>query len=295
MSFGPKPNMWFWAILGILFFFNLISWVVARDLNKTQGLEINFFDVGQGDAIFIVSPKRQQILIDGGPDSTILEKLAIEMPFWDNTLDLIILSHPEADHLVGLIEVLKRYKVENIFWTGIIRDTSEYKEWTEAIEKEKAQIKIVKVGQKIKLSSNPNNLIYFDILYPFEELAGQEFKNSNDTSITTKLVFNGITFLFTGDISDKVEKELVLANLPLESDILKVGHHGSKYSSSDYFLENVLPEIAIIQAGKNNPYSHPTKEVLDRLEKFGIKVLRTDLDGDIKIISDGKNYEISSF
>jgi len=281
--------------LGILLLFNTISWIVVWDLNKTKGLEVNFFNVGQGDAIFIVSPKGQQILIDGGPDSIILKKLAQEMPFWDNTLDLIILTHPEKDHMAGLIEVFKRYKVENILWTGIVRDIPEYDEWIKLIAKEGAEIKIAKAGQQIKLSRfNLNNFIYFDIFYPFEELAGQEFKNSNDTSITTRLVFNDITLLFTGDISDKVEKELVLANLPLESDILKVSHHGSKYSSSDYFLENVLPEIAVIQVGENS-YGHPTKEVLERLEKFDIKALRTDLNGDIKIISNGKDYAISNF
>jgi len=281
--------------LGILLLFNAISWIVVWDLNKTKSLEVNFFNVGQGDAIFIVSPKGQQILIDGGPDSIILKKLAQEMPFWDRDIDLIILTHPEKDHMAGLIEVLKRYKVENILWTGIVRDIPEYDEWIKLIAKEGAEIKIAKAGQQIKLSRfNLNNFIYFDIFYPFEELAGQEFKNSNDTSITTKLVFNGVTFLFTGDISDKVEKELVLASLPLESDILKVSHHGSKYSSSDYFLENVSPEIAVIQVGKNS-YGHPTKAVLERLEKFDIKVLRTDLNGDIKIISNGKDYAISNF
>lgn len=281
--------------LGILLLFNAISWIVVWDLNKTKSLEVNFFNVEQGDAIFIVSPKGQQILIDGGPDSIILKKLAQEMPFWDRDIDLIILTHPEKDHMAGLIEVLKRYKVENILWTGIVRDIPEYDEWIKLIAKEGAEIKIAKAGQQIKLSRfNLNNFIYFDIFYPFEELAGQEFKNSNDTSITTKLVFNGVTFLFTGDISDKVEKELVLASLPLESDILKVSHHGSKYSSSDYFLENVSPEIAVIQVGKNS-YGHPTKAVLERLEKFDIKVLRTDLNGDIKIISNGKDYAISNF
>lgn len=278
-------------ILGILFFLNVPAWIVVWDLNKPQFLEVNFFDVGQGDSIFIESPKRQQILIDGGPDSTVLERLAKEMPFWDRTIDLIILTHPEKDHLAGLIEVLKRYKVENILWTGVIRDTPEYKEWIKLIEEEKARIIIAKVGQKIKLISNPNNLIYFDIFYPFDELTGKEIEDSNDTSIVTELVFNDNTFLFTGDISANIEKKLISVNLLTESDVLKISHHGSKYSTDDYFLENVLPEIAVIQVGKNS-YGHPTPEVLEKLEKFGIKVLRTDLNGDIKIVSDGKNLKI---
>lgn len=309
VQMGSKRKNFSFFILGVLFFLNIISWIAVRDFNKPKGLEINFFDVGQGDAIFVVSPQSHQILIDGGPDSTILEKLAREVPFWDRTIDLIILTHPEKDHLRGLIETLKRYKVENILWTGVARNTPEYLEWIKVIEKEKAKIEIAKTGQKIKLlsssratakgkeedlsSSIPDNFIYFDILYPFDELSGENFENSNDTSIVTNLVFNDNTFVFTGDISATIEKKIILANFQLKPDVLKVSHHGSKYSTSDYFLENTLPEIAVIQVGKNS-YGHPTKEVLERLEKFGIKVLRTDEKGDIKIISDGENLKIKS-
>ncbi|GAH66398.1 unnamed protein product, partial [marine sediment metagenome] len=137
-------------ILGLLIFLNILAWLAVYDLNKPQSLEVNFFDVGQGEAIFIETPSRHQILIDGGPTSIILEKLGQEMPFWDRTIDLIILTHPEHDHLAGLIEVLKRYKVENILWTGTVRDTAEYKEWQRLIgderEKEGAQIKIAQSG-----------------------------------------------------------------------------------------------------------------------------------------------------
>lgn len=305
------------VILGILFFLNIPSWIIVWGLNKPQFLEVNFFDVGQGDAIFIVSPQSQQILIDGGPDSTILEKLAEEMPFWDRTIDLIILTHPEKDHITGLIEVLKRYKVENILWTGTVRDTSEYREWIKLIKEEKAKIKIARAGQKIKLSrfyadfieharpcrhrgpsmdspsgaSKSDKFIYFDVLYPFDELSGQEIKNSNDTSIVTRLVFKNIGFLFMGDTSSRVEKKLILANIELESEVLKIGHHGSKYSTGEHFLESVFPKLAVIQVGKNS-YGHPAPEVLEKLKKFGIKTLRTDINGDIKIISDGKNLVI---
>ena len=292
----PKrdKSAFFILIPGILLVLNIFSWNVVRDLNKPRFLEVNFLNVGQGDAVFIESPKRQQILIDGGPDSAVLEKLAKKMPFWDRTIDLIILSHPEKDHLTGLLDVLKRYKVENILWTGVVRDTPEYKEWTELIKKEGAQIRIAKAGQKIELSSNPDNLIYFNIFNPNSDLSGQDFKDSNDTSIVADIVFNDVSFLFTGDISSALEKKLVLVGLPLESNVLKVSHHGSKYSTADYFLESVSPDIAVIEVGKNS-YGHPTEEVLERLKNFGIKTLRTDLDGDIKITTNGKKYEISDF
>lgn len=271
-------------ILIVLFSLNIFAWIVLFDLQKSE-LEVIFFDIGQGDAIFIKTPKSHQILIDGGPPSAILEKLAKEMTFWDRTIDLIILTHPEHDHLAGLIEVLKRYKIENVLWTGVVKDTAEYQEWKKVIEKEKAQTFIARVGQKIIASRT-----ILAILYPLENLEGQEVKNSNDTSIVSKLIFGQNSFLFTGDISQSVEKELIGRN-SLKSTILKVAHHGSKYSNSEDFLKKVSPELAIIQVGQN-AYGLPSQETLKRLENFGIKSLRTDKNGDIKIISDGKDLTI---
>ncbi|GAH21548.1 unnamed protein product, partial [marine sediment metagenome] len=120
-----KAKNFVYFILSFLFLLNILAWLAVYDLNKPQLLEVNFFDVGQGEVIFIETPSRHQILIDGGPSSVILEKLTENLPFWDRTIDLIILTHPEHDHLAGLIEVLKRYKVENILWTGVVRDTAE--------------------------------------------------------------------------------------------------------------------------------------------------------------------------
>ena len=282
-------------ILIFLISLNIFAWLVVLDLSKTKFLEVNFFDVGQGDAIFIVSPKGHQILIDGGPTSAISEKLGREMPFWDRTLDLIILTHPERDHLAGLLEVLKRYKVENILWTGVIRDTQEFKEWERKILEEKANIKIAQAGQRILWESDSHN--FMEILYPFENLAGREFKDSNKTSIVSRLTFNENSFLFTGDIYKSVELKLIENGATLDSDVLKVSHHGSKTSNSKEFIEKVLPEIAIISAGKGNSYGHPHQEVLDILKSYGIKILNTQQNSDIKIISDGEKnkYEISNF
>ncbi len=277
-------------ILSLLLALNILAWIVVFDLSKIQPLEVVFFDVGQGDSIFIETPEKQQILIDGGPGSAILEKLGKEMPFYDNTLDLIILTHPEKDHLTGLISVLKRYKVENILWTGIKRDTSESKEWERKILEEKANIKITQAGQRILWESDSHS--FMEILYPLENLEGQEFEDSNETSIVSRLVFGEKSFLFTGDIRKSEEKALLEQRANLDSDILKVSHHGSKTSNSKEFVEKVSPEIAVISLGKENSYGHPHQEVLDILEDYGIKILRTDQNGDIKIISDGENYQI---
>ena len=289
-------------ILFLLFVFNILAWLAVFDLSKPALLEVNFLDVGQGDAIFIKTPKGHQILIDGGPTSIILEKLGNEMPFWDRTIDLVILTHPEKDHLQGLLEVLKRYKVENILWTGVVRDTAEYQEWQRLIQeeenKEGASIEIAKAGQKIcprSCSGSYPEQARFDILYPFEALEGQNFKNSNNTSIILRLSFGNNSFLFTGDAQKSVEKELLEKGIDIDSDVLKVGHHGSKTSSGDDFVAEVSPEIAVISVGKDNRYGHPRQEVLDTFKKYGINVLRTDQQGDIKIISDGANYKITNF
>ena len=281
------------AILGLLAGLNILAWLGVWELSRPQILEVVFFDVGQGDAIFIQTPQRRQVLIDGGPDSAVLEKLGKEMPFWDRTIDLVILTHPEHDHLAGLLEVLKRYQIKNILWTGVLKDTAEYREWLQLIQEEKADILIARAGQQIKLTHRA----LLDILYPFESLAGQRFKNTNDTSIVARLVFGQTSFLFTGDASKSIEK-IVLGRTKhkasLKGDVLKVGHHGSKTSTAPEFVEAVAPEIAVISAGRDNKYGHPHQEVLNILEKYDIMILRTDRDGDIKIISDGKRYAVSN-
>jgi competence protein ComEC len=284
-----KQNIVF-LILASLFCLNILAWIAVYEIWQSRFLEVNFFDVGQGDAIFIVSPQGHQILIDAGPDSTILEKLAKEMPFWDRSLDIILLTHPERDHLRGLIEVLKRYQVDYIFWTGVVRDTFEWREWQKLIkfQKEKgAKVFIAQAGQKIMAGK-----IILNILYPLENLESQILKDSNDSSIVAKLIYGQNSFLFTGDIYKSGERKLIESRADINSDLLKVAHHGSKTSSAEEFIEKVLPEIAIIQVGKGNRYGHPHQEVLETLTKYGITILRTDQSGDIKIFSDGKNLII---
>ena len=224
-------------LLGILLLANLLAWTAVYELNQPQLLEVVFFDVGQGDSIFIETAQDTQILIDGGPDSTVLERLGEEMPFWDRTIDLIVLTHPDHDHVAGLIEVLKAYQVENILWTGVVRDGVEYGEWRECIENEGARIIIAEAGQRIKAGN-----VSLNVLYPFENLEGERIKSLNNTSVITRLVFNDNSFLFTGDAFKSIERKLINENIELKSDVLKVGHHGSKTSSADEFIQEVLPE-----------------------------------------------------
>ena len=282
-------------LIGILFLLNIFVWRQVFNLTNNN-LKVDFLDVGQGDAIFIETPQLHQILIDGGPGLAVLEKLQKFMPFYDRTIDVIILTHPDKDHIEGLLEVLKRYKIDYILWTGIKRNTFGYQEWIKILDRaekiNKTKIITDILNKQIKVGN-----VFITLLYPLEDLTGNNIKNtSNDTSIVSKLIFGKNTFLFTGDISSKAEKELVSKGINLKSDVLKVAHHGSKYSSSNEFLASVKPNIAVISVGKNS-YGHPTAETLQRLENFGIKVLRTDKDDDIEIMSDGNNllYSVTNF
>jgi competence protein ComEC len=285
-----------WKTLVVIFAMVILIWVfVFVEEQGGKFLEIDFYDVGQGDAIFIETPKGKQILVDGGPDLIILEKLGRELPFWDRYIDLVILTHPEYDHIGGLIEVIKRYKVGGILTTGVIRNTAEYKKWTRIIKQENVPIYIAQAGGVIDLGSN----IKLIILHPFENLSGQEIKRTNNVSIVAQLVYKDFELLLTGDIEKKIEKALVNSVNPpvggppaggLESDILKVAHHGSKTSSTKSFIEAVNPIIAVIQAGKDNPYDHPHQSVLDTLSN--ITTFCTGQNGDIEILSDGVRFQV---
>jgi len=269
-------------ILAISFLLFILLWNAIFYYSNPLFL-INFLDVGQGDSIFIETPTKKQVLIDGGPNEKVIEELNNILPFWDKKIDLIVLTHPEHDHIRGLIEVLKYYRVENILFTGISKDSREYKKWLKDIKSEKARIFIAEKGQVFKIGGAE-----LEILYPFENQSGKTFKNINNSSIVAKLKYREKSFLLTGDINQKVEEKIIKENKEIESNILKIAHHGSKYSSSRDFLKKVKPEIAVIQVGENN-YGHPSKIVLDKLNNFNIPVLRNDLEGNIKFFIDGFN------
>lgn len=295
-KFIEKNTKWFYFGIIFLICFNFFVWKEVFYLYKNSELKVNFLNVGQGDSAFVVTPQNHQILIDGGPDSTVLGKIAKQMPFWDKSLDLVILSHPEKDHMQGLIEVLKRYKVNYIVWSGVKKQDTEYLEWLKVLIKQQkmgAKIITAQVGQEIKVGN-----LLIDILNPKENLFGRDAgSSSNDTSVVAKLIYGKNSFLFTGDIDAKAEADLIAKFsgdvghppiLSLKSNVLKVAHHGSKYSTTDIFLESVKPSAAVIEVGKNT-YGHPTPEAILRLKNIGAKILRTDQLGDIVFKSNGQN------
>lgn len=275
----------------ILFGIATVIWYAVFYFDSRENLLIHFFDIGQGDAIFIEVPNGNQILIDGGPSARILDKLGEVMPFWDHSIDLLILTHPHADHLDGALEVLKRYDIGMVIESGVNHSIPEYEEWHKFLREKGIKMIIAKTGQRIRLAP----FAYFDILMPFKSFVGASPKNVHDAMIVSKLHYGSSTVLLMGDAEKPVEYHLLFEFLNskfyiLNSDILKVGHHGSKTSSTQEFLQAVSPKIAVISVGRQNRYGHPYQEVIDRLKNFGIKIFRTDQDGDIELISDGNIF-----
>ncbi len=283
------------GIFGVLIFANVLAWLAVWDFSSPQLFKVVFFDVGQGDSIFIETPGNHQILIDGGPSSVVLEKLGKEMPFWDRTIDLVILTHPDYDHLNGLIEVLKSYKVEKVLWTGVVSNKGHsvgsgqggYDDWVIVLEKEKAEIIIAQARQVISADD-----VLMEVLNPSGNIQGQKMGSFNNSSIVIRAVFGQNAFLFTGDISKAIERKIIGSGADVKVDVLKVAHHGSNSSTSEDLLVAISPKIAVISVGAGNTYGHPRSETLDILKEYGIKILRTDEIGDIKIISDGNKLEI---
>jgi len=264
----------------------LFVWQAVLAEQAGENIKVIFFDVGQGSATLIDASNGNQVLIDGGPSDAILSKLGETLPYSDQRLELVILTHPDADHLNGLIEILKRYEVEKILETGIFDNSANYQVWQKIIKEKDIPVVFAQADQTIKVADN----LVIKILHPFGLINGQDFKErTNDSSIVAKLFYGQNTLLLTGDAEIKVEDQLIFAGADLKSDILQVGHHGSKGSTGEEFLAAVAPQIAVIQAGLNNRYGHPHQETLGRLKN--IETWRTDLDKDVKFICNLKKCE----
>lgn len=275
-----------WYFLLLLVAGTGLTWyAIFRE--SRNGLALTVLNIGQGDAIFIEMPNGNQILIDGGPNKKILSELAKIMPFYDKTINAIILTHPHEDHLNGLIDVLKNYKVGAVLESGNRSETAAYNEFEKEITKNDARHFLAKRGTKITLGDDA----VLNILFPIFNIPKGDI---HDQMVVGKLNYGKTNFMLTGDMEKNVEEYLTdLEKENLKSEVLKIGHHGSKTSTSENFLGWVSPKYAVISAGTKNKYGHPHKEVLDRLEKFSTQIFRTDLSGAIKIKTDGENIEFS--
>ncbi len=275
-----------WYVLAALAGVCVLIWYAVFFGGGKGLLAVTFFDVGQGDSLFIQAPNGNQVLIDGGPDRSVLSKLARAMPFWDHSLDLVILTHPHSDHVAGLLEVLKQYTVGAVMESGANYPTPEYGEWHRLLHDKHIPVTIARAGEHVLLSPDAE----LDIFTPFSSFVGKSLQNVHDAMVVSRLVYASSSALLTGDAERALEYQLLFSGAPLKSDVLKIGHHGSKTSTSQDFLTAVAPKSAVISVGAKNRYGHPNQQTLDTLARFGVPVLRTDLDGDIKFVSDGAEF-----
>lgn len=276
-----------WFFLGVLLVAVIFIWYAVIKESRQGELRVYFLNVGQGDAIFIDAPSGNQMLIDGGPDKSVLTELGKALPFYDRKIDVLVATHPDKDHIAGLTYVLDRYEVGKILEPGVSSETAVYQSLEKKINNKKVPKILARRGMVIDLGGGA----IFKILFPDRDTAGWE---TNTASIVGRVVYGDNSVMLTGDSPQAIENYLaVLDGKNLQSDILKAGHHGSRTSSSQNFVGFVNPQYAIISAGKDNSYGHPHREVLDLFEKFKIPILRTDNSGTVEFESDGSFWGTS--
>lgn len=249
-----------------------------------SSLHIYFLDVGQGDSILIKTPAYRYILIDGGEDSMVLEELGEIMPFWERTIDLVIGTHADSDHIGGLKGVLEQYAIEGFATSDLnAEDENLFR------IKEIAGQRGIPLYEFDELDTVQIGELYLELLWP-EEVFYPE--NDNQNSVVLRGQFGEFSFILTGDIEDKQEERIIAKHKSLKSTVLKASHHGSNTATSEEFLKVVDPEYVVVSCGKDNNFGHPAFEVIDRIQDIGSTVMRTDVNGRIEFIADGETFSL---
>jgi len=284
--FSKLPNRW--VIPPLLSVAILVS--VAATTMPDNKLHVSFLDVGQGDAI-LVHKRNQQVLVDGGPSpQSITLELGKKMPFWDRTIELVVLTHPSADHVTGLVEVLNRYKVKQVLYPDLDYDLPVYDEWLRLVTEKDIKYTIAQAGQEIDLGDG----VVIEVLSPqVPLLSGTDIDNNG---VVMRITVDEVSFLLTADIRQEAEFELIARRASLNSTVSKLAHHGSDTSTTPEFLAVVNPQVAVISVSEDNPFGHPSDEVIARLrEKVGSKnIYRTDENNTIEFITDGERLWVKT-
>jgi competence protein ComEC len=280
--FSRLPKRW---VIPPLLIIAILASVAATTMPDDK-LRVSFLDVGQGDAI-LIQKGNQQVLVDGGPSPQALTlELGDRMPFWDRTIELVVLTHPHSDHLAGLVEVLQRYQVEQVLYPELDYESPLYEEWLRLVKEKDIKRTLAQAGQQIDLGEG----VIITVLNPqTPALTGTESDIDNN-GVVLRLSLGRASFLLTADIGQEAEFELIKQRASLASTVLKVAHHGSNTSTTPQFLAVANPRVAVISVGKDNPFGHPSREVLERLEqKLGSEnIFRTDEQGTIEFTTDGE-------
>jgi competence protein ComEC len=274
--------------LAFLAVISLSIWLRILSAPKEGELTVAVLNIGQGDSIYIQSPTGVEVLIDGGPDSSVLRELPTVMAYGDRTIDAVIATHPDADHIGGLVDLIPRYEVKNFIEPGIPGTTATLQKLEAEVDAANIHREKAYRGMWLDLGAGAR----LNILFPDFDVATLPKGKTNDGCVVAHLVYKNTSALFTCDAPQAVEDHLIAisTSTDLKSDLLKVGHHGSKYSSSNEFLDAVAPIFAAISVGAHNRYGHPTQDALDRLAAHGTKIYRTDEVGTITFVSDGNSF-----
>ncbi|MEK7143156.1 MAG: MBL fold metallo-hydrolase [Patescibacteria group bacterium] len=273
-------------IIGALVVLAVVTSIALFARPQAAGdLRVYFLDVGQGDASYIKTPGGGDILIDGGPGNEVLNQLGKVMDLGDREISLVILTHPHADHLSGLSEVIRRYQVEEVWETKVDYSSATYENWQQEISQKNITSYSPKEGDSKNFSE-----VKITVLYPLSSLENTKIDNPNNASIVNRLDFKKFSVLFTGDAEIEVQKKLI--DKDIFATVLKVAHHGSKNGLSEDFLKAVRPAIAVISAGKDNKYGHPAASTINFLKQYAVRIFRTDQDKTIEISSDGEGYTV---
>ena len=262
---------------------NAVVWGAVLKTHEEPRLTVSFLDVGQGDAILIEGPTGIQMLIDGGRDRAVLRELPKAMGFLDRSLDVVVETHPDADHIGGLPSVFERYAVGRFLEPGIPNDTNATFALIDAVQKEPGiETAIARSGQRILLGGGA----YADILFPDRDVSTYE---TNTGSIVMRVVYGDTSFMLTGDAPSEIEDYLVGRDgAKLQVTVLKAGHHGSRNSTDALWLKTLAPDLVVISAGKDNAYGHPHTETLERIRAQGAEIVGTAEEGTLTFISDGE-------
>ena len=271
--------------LGIFFCIASI-WTSIIAFSSPDSLRVVFLDVGQGDATLITTPNGRQVLIDAGAKNNLGTQLARYMRLTDRSLDLVIMTHPDLDHVGGMVSLIDRYDIDLIMHSGLLAGAPIYAAIAERITQKEIKTITAEAGQIVTLDDG----VYLEIYSPY---SGFESLEANDFSIIARLIYGDTSIMLMGDATKINEYEIIdTYGEHLQSDILKVGHHGSQTSSSDQFIKTVSPQYAIISAGCNNRFGHPHGQVLATLFTYQVEIFDTCNDGDIIFESEGEIWHI---
>jgi len=265
-------------IIGAFFCLSTLVYLVSG--SKPDGfLHVFFLNVGQGDAILVRTPLGKNILVDAGPGNAVLKELKASLPYFDNKIDTAVLTHADRDHIEGFLSVIDRFEINKVYVSGVFKKDFLSEKFLKKVRAKNIPLFIADSSS----DTEPENGLLMDFIFPLKKSLTVS-SSVNSSSIVLKIIYGETKILLTGDSDISAEKQILAQNVDLKSDILKIGHHGSKTSSSEEFLQAASPKLSVIPVGKGNDYGHPHKETIERLQKINSQIIRTDIEGRIEVV-----------